>query len=394
MSTLPLPLFDDRPLRTPAGGTLVPRSGKNDPPLSKRQQAVSRLLKRVEKLRGVLENERRRLDDALIFHAAHLRPRQERVLELRTQVVRTLRPFLTDRRLNPADRRALQTLLAAQLDEVLGNSESPDQDLRELFGILHGVGYEEAVEDELEAGRAAMGAMFEDLGLDIDVTRLRADMTEEEIAVMMAETAEQLRRQEAERAARRSTGRLGKRAQREEKRMRRFEEARKISAGAIYKRLVKALHPDLESDPARRERKIALMQEVTTAYAGNDLHSLLRLEYEVNGGTAAEALQASDETLDACAELLKNQAAALEEERAHLRFHPRYEPLHREDELLGIPMLVDGPAEAHLLDTVIAALEAALADMASGSALTVVRGLVQEQRRAERARAREYRRRR
>jgi len=96
--------------------------------------------------------------------------------------------------------------------------------------------------------------------------------------------------------------------------------------------------------------------------------------------------------LDAYAELLKGQASALEEELARLPFHPRYEPLHQDDELLGI-MLVDGPAEARRLDVIIEALETALRDMASGGALYIVRGLVQEQRAATRVRRRYERRR-
>jgi hypothetical protein len=54
---------------------------------------------------------------------------------------------------------------------------------------------------------------------------------------------------------------------REEERVGRFEQLRRVSIGAIYRRLAKALHPDLERDPDLRERKSTLMQEVTTAYA-------------------------------------------------------------------------------------------------------------------------------
>ena len=55
---------------------------------------------------------------------------------------------------------------------------------------------------------------------------------------------------------------------------------RKDSLGSVYRRLVKELHPDLEPDPAERERKSRVMQDITAAYAGGDLHALLRLELE------------------------------------------------------------------------------------------------------------------
>ena len=44
---------------------------------------------------------------------------------------------------------------------------------------------------------------------------------------------------------------------------------------ALYLLLARALHPDKESDPARREAKTAWMQKVTTAYGARDLAKLL-----------------------------------------------------------------------------------------------------------------------
>jgi hypothetical protein len=55
---------------------------------------------------------------------------------------------------------------------------------------------------------------------------------------------------------------------------------RKDTLGAVYRRLVKELHPDLEPDPAERERKSRIMQNVTAAHARGDLHALLQLKIE------------------------------------------------------------------------------------------------------------------
>ena len=46
------------------------------------------------------------------------------------------------------------------------------------------------------------------------------------------------------------------------------------------RKLAKELHPDLECDPAEREKKSRVMQEITAAYARGDLHALLQLELE------------------------------------------------------------------------------------------------------------------
>jgi hypothetical protein len=63
-----------------------------------------------------------------------------------------------------------------------------------------------------------------------------------------------------------------------ESKVARFEQLRKDIIGAVYKRLAKVLHPDLEADPVEREKKSRAMQEVTAAYARTDLHALLCLE--------------------------------------------------------------------------------------------------------------------
>jgi len=335
-----------------------------------------------------VDGERRRLDQALIFHAAHIRPRVQRATALRKEVVRALWPFIDDPRLKDGDRRVLRTIVAGQVDEILAHDDSPDQEIQELFELLHGVGVAQVVQEEIDLARSEMAAMFSGLGLDIDVPELRPDMSEEEIAAAVAQMADRMRRMEEVRVDSRPARRQTKRERREEERVRRFEQLRKVSIGAIYKRLAKALHPDLERNADLRARKSALMQEVTAAYARNDLHTLLRLELEWLDGERTDAARLTDETLGAYTQLLKQQVAELEAECMELPFHPRYQPLLGADGPFGIPILIDGPAEVHRLDLVIAGLRSALERMATGRARHEVRGLIQAHRKANRARPR------
>jgi hypothetical protein len=50
----------------------------------------------------------------------------------------------------------------------------------------------------------------------------------------------------------------------------------------IFRKLASALHPDRETDSAKRGRKTALMQRANVAYAANDLLGLLELQLEAN----------------------------------------------------------------------------------------------------------------
>jgi hypothetical protein len=385
MTEINLPLFGDDP-PAPATRPLVvrPSAGR---PLDKKAQAFNRLLGKVQALQQRFERDKSRLDDALVFHASQVRPRMERLAGLRADVVRALHPFLDDARLKRGDREILAELLAGQLDDILATRNTLDQDLQDLFARLNGVTVAEVAQEQMDDARAGMAAMFADLGLDMDVPDLRADMTEEEVAVTVATIADQMRRLEEARESGEPPRRRTRRQIKQEEQAQRFEELRKSGLGGIYKRLVKALHPDLESDATLRGRKSALMQEVTTAYARDDLHALLRLELQWMGADHLDASRLTDETLAAYTAILKQQAVELEAACAELPFHPRYADLLGPDSFAS-PVVIDGPAAVERLTFAIDGLTAALARMAQGHSWREVRSLIQEHKRAVRARRR------
>jgi hypothetical protein len=373
---------DDLP-RKPIDRSLAIRPAAKRP-LSKEERAFNRAVARVQALRARLDEEKRRLDRALVFEATELRPRLERVTALRTVIVRGFAPFLDDRRLKPAQKRTLRAILKEQLDEIVSHVRCPDADLNALFERLHGIGYAAAVQGELDEARSSMAAMFDELGVDVDVPQLHPDMTEEDIAATAARLADGMRRAEEQRTTQAASHRKTRRERNEEERVRRFEQLRKDNIGAVYKRLVKALHPDLEADPVEREKKSRAMQEVTAAYARRDLHALLCLEIEWIEGAGFDAARLSADKLRAHAELLKQQASELEAQCYQLRFHPRYATLVV-DGPLGMPMLIDGPREAAELDDLIESLRLDVERLRSNEAISVVRDTLQAYRKARQA---------
>src|SRR5438552_7379088 len=116
-------LFDPEDLRgSPPERSLVIRSTCGRP-LSKEERAFNRTLARVQALSRALDDEKRRLDRLLVFHAAEIRPRIDGAVALRVRLVRALVPFLDDRRLTKAQRRVLGQILMEQLDAVLSHVE-------------------------------------------------------------------------------------------------------------------------------------------------------------------------------------------------------------------------------------------------------------------------------
>jgi hypothetical protein len=373
-------LFDPDDLRaSPANRSLVIRSTPGRP-LGKEERAFNRALARVQALSRAFDDEKRRLDRLLVFHAVEIRPRTDRACALRVEIVRALVPFLDDRRLTKGQHRVLRRILVEQLDDVLMHAEKPDPDLQALFGRLHGVSFAQAVHDDLEEARAGMAAIFDELELDVEVPELRADMTEEDAAVAAAQLADELRRAEENHAAE-QTARHGKAGRAAEERARRSEQLRKDTLGAVYRRLVKELHPDLEPDPAERERKSRIMQNVTVAHTRGDLHALLQLEIEWLD-PAVDAARLSRDKLQAYTALLKAQATDLQAEIHSMRLHPRYAPLIV-DGPFDLPMVIDGLREVEQLDYVIEQLRRALERLSSNEALQEVRGAIREYRDSE-----------
>jgi hypothetical protein len=264
----------------------------------------------------------------------------------------------------------------------LTHLEKPDPDLQALFERLHDVSYAQAVQDDMEETRAGMAAIFDELGLDVEMPELRSDMTEEEAAVAAAQLADELRRAEEKSRTGTQDGTSRRKRDVAAERARRHEQLRKDSLGAVYRRLVKELHPDLESDPAEREKKSRVMQNVTAAYARSDLYALLQVEVEWLGTAGAAAAPPSREKLQAYAVLMKQQATELEAEIQSLRFHPRYAPLIV-DGPFGLPTVIDGPREVERLDTIIEQVRSALERLSSSDSLWEVRSAIRQYRDSE-----------
>lgn len=370
-------LFDDDDVPAPPRERSLSIRPGPERPLSKEERAFNRALARVQTLSRALDEEKTRLDRLLAFHAAEIAPRREQVVTRRTGLVRTLAPFLDDRRLTKGQRRVLTTILAEQLDDVMPHVDALDADLQALFERIHEVSYADAVQGDVDDARADMAAMFDALGLDVDVPELRADMTPEDLAAVAARLSEDLRRADDQRSQAPEPRRATKRQLKEAERARQYEEHRKDSLGAVYRRLVKQMHPDLEPDPGERERKSRVMQDITAAYGRNDLRTLLQLELEWVGHAGADAARLSDDKLRAYTAVLKEQAAELQSEVQSLRLHPRYSPLVSESQW-GIPMLVDGPGELRRLEAVLEQLAAALERLRSDDGIQEVRGAIRE----------------
>lgn len=123
-------------------------------------------------------------------------------------------------------------------------------------------------------------------------------------------------------------GRKAGKAQLErEKKQQEAEEAKRRDLKSLYKQLAKVLHPDLESDPARKAQKEEWMKRLTAAHAAGDLRELLCIEMEWLGVEASNLESASDEKLRVYCAVLKEQIAEVKMQSELLIEQPQYAAL-------------------------------------------------------------------
>ena len=320
------------------GLRLVGEAGK---PLGKAQKKFDRLLRKVEALRREKQREILRCERFLALYQEQIHPEEQRLHKRRRELVLLLAAaWRAPKGLGARQREQLTALLESQLQELLATAgpEALDEELKNLWVELHP--RPEASEtvgagEEAPAIPAEVADMIRDMGLD--PKSFKPGMS---FADLMGEVERQLGGSfeggassgggpGEEPASRPKTARAQAAERKAAERAAAREEARKRTVVGIYKQLAKVLHPDLEQDPALRERKHALMQDLTKAYREGDLHTLLRLELEWINREEGDLARLGDEKLGIYSELLEEQVAELEAEIRDLPYSPRFAAVGR-----------------------------------------------------------------
>lgn len=163
-----------------------------------------------------------------------------------------------------ADKNALKDI-ACHTAEALLHANPDDVEIRTIFDRHSSVTFQEMKQEEIEELKQDAK---QHLGIDLDDVDIQSedDLVERVYEHMKNEDARQ-REQSAHR--RKSPG---------QQRAESNAQTAKQFLREIYRKLISAVHPDREVDPARRTEKTDLMQQINRAYATNDLLTLLEAQ--------------------------------------------------------------------------------------------------------------------
>jgi hypothetical protein len=327
--------------------------------LTKVQRAFQRAKTRVEKLQKEIAEKRECLEDAYTYYEDNISPVLSEYCGAQKEFVRLAAPFLTatDNSFSKRKLEDMATLLDIKLIEVIdieGGLEEEFQEVAKKLQKIIGEDYalntkvdddsEGEDDDGGELSDEELQEMFDKMGAPMNVKEIRAAGGGGAEFKRIAAFMRQARDTEAFMAKNFPAPKPRKKTQKQlekEEREKQIAEVRAKNINTVYKQLARFFHPDLETDPDKKQQKEELMKELTTAYEKGDLHTILRLELTWLQKGDGDITAMSDMKLDAYTVALEKQGDELLREYRRLVHNPRYEHLFQTSEFVyRIPGLV------------------------------------------------------
>jgi hypothetical protein len=277
--------------------------------LGPEQRLFNQLLEKIEKQSKDLQNLKTLADTHEKERHAKLAPLRAQVNVLQEKLVLFLDQRLqTPKGLSQRACEDVEELIAMLLDDLQGAGEfSPAmQEVAERYFEAD----DEELEDglDLETSSEMNKAMAQAMGVEVDTDGLLStdEMIDALMRKMQADDDAAMHAHEARQAKRKKSPK--------QKQVEKEQLDAHSALRSIYRKLVSALHPDRESDPAERSRKTALMVRVNAANDSKDLLALLRLQLEIDQIDPSSVAGMADDKLRGFNRMLKEQLKELQAE--------------------------------------------------------------------------------
>lgn len=287
---------------------------------TKGQKDFNRLVKKIEALEKNIAEYRATMTKIQQRVATDLMPIRQQYYQQRAELVYRFDRAYESSAYKKTEKKKLAYLIQDIAFEAI--DDGGIEELKPIYDKYSDEGDYDAINEEANQEAAErMKNLFSMFGIDLgdDVDMSNPEKMQERLHQKMAEQQavfeEQKREQEERRAKRPKTQ---KQIEREEKKE---LEARNVTKAVrtIYMDLVKAFHPDRETDEVEKNRKTEIMQRVTEAYEKNDVLALLRLQLEFERINQSHIESLAEEHLKYYNKILREQTKELEEEFDNLQ---------------------------------------------------------------------------
>ncbi|MBA3611647.1 MAG: molecular chaperone DnaJ [Nitrospirales bacterium] len=281
-------------------------------PLSPAQKKFNTLIKKIDAQKTVLREWQENIVQCSQDAVSKLEPLRKALHERQAELVLLLDQQFTSHKFTASQQDKLTHLITETCEELITLNQRDD--LKAIFNKYsadHFDSLEEANDDM--ALEMMKGMLEQEFGVSLDDAEIDIkdpQGTAERLAEMFKQQHEHAEQETAKRPQpKKSAKQLAKEAKE-------MEEAANVSKSiqAVYRQLVGVLHPDREPDPAERERKTELMQQVTVAYSKKDLLRLLELQLAVEQIDQSQLNNINADRLNHYNKILSDQLRELEEE--------------------------------------------------------------------------------
>ncbi len=296
--------------------------------LTSGQKTFNRLVKTIKDLQIKQEETIRDIDLALQFYYETMKPDEAILSQCFIERIKiAYQLYKKPKGLSKNERKPFETWLLEEIDQVylMSTQSSIPNEIKDIFKELSGSNYETDLAAEMKELQERMQNEF-DMNVDLSDVNLEGsyDDVMKNIFFKLGQAASQRRQNFKE------SPKTKKQLEKESKKQA-IKDMQSKSLHAMYKQLVRVLHPDLERDSQKRAWKEELMKKLTVAYENNDLYSLLSIEMEWMNASAGkiESQHDNDQELKIYNAILKDQIKELQASISMLIMHPRNLPIQK-----------------------------------------------------------------
>ena len=294
--------------------------------LSKDQLKFNSLIEDIKRAGHELELLKEELPKTFSELLQISKPLEQEMLELNYKLIKASDLYFREMKLTKNQRTTVMDYISFKIREL---PIEPPEDIKKIYDRYSEVGYDEEAEAGKDAINNHMSKLMEDVfGIKVDMDfdpnlsefenaeRLKSKLEEKGFADFAqnpfanfdngpgAERKKSKREIQAE-----ETRRIHQEKE---------DELRKKSFKSIYMDLMKAFHPDTESDPKRKEEKEEISKQITVAYGNQDFFGLLRLEAEYLSQNDNRIQTLPKDQLQYYMKMLRNQKAELKSQKDEL----------------------------------------------------------------------------
>jgi hypothetical protein len=265
-------------------------------PQSLEQQRFEFLIRQIEDARKAFSDLEKRIEAFRQLRVQKLQPIRATLTRALRETIFAIDRLLDQRGWSRAEQAALRNILTGTAEVVI-EVAGEDPEIKAVYNKHSNVDFDTAKDEDIQRLKAEAESFTGfDLGDDEGIR------SEEDLVQRLYE----------EMAASETASRPSKRGEDNAQRARQ-------ALRDIYRKLASSVHPDRESDAARREEKNELMQRINQAYAANDLLSLFEIQIEIDqldpeqiGNLGKQRLRQYNRLLSEQLEQLRAKLQALE----------------------------------------------------------------------------------